>query len=80
MDRCPSREGRIRILALISAVSAEGSFVSKGSHGLLTSAFASGYSAEFQDFKDFEGKRVGRLILIDPEPGHDDSGQNYGTK
>lgn len=46
-----------------------GIFCFEGGHGLLTSAHTIGYSAEFQDFKDFGGKRVARLILIDPEPG-----------
>ena len=46
-----------------------GIFCFEGSHGLLTSAFTRGYSAQFEDFDGFAGKRVARLILIDPEPG-----------
>jgi hypothetical protein len=44
-------------------------FCFEGSHGLLTSVFVRGYSAEFKDFKGFGDKRVARLIVIDPEPG-----------
>lgn len=38
-------------------------------HGLLTSVFTKGYSAEFKDYKVFAGKRVPRRIVRDPEPG-----------
>ena len=41
----------------------------EGSHGLLTSVFTKGYSAEFKDFKKFGEKLVARRITNDPEPG-----------
>lgn len=44
-------------------------FCFEGSRGLLTSALARGYDAEFRDFQEFAGKRVARSIVIDPEPG-----------
>ncbi len=44
-------------------------FCFEGSHGLLTSVFTRGYSAQFEDFKGFAGKRVPHLIVIVPESG-----------
>jgi hypothetical protein len=44
-------------------------FCFEGSHGLLTSVFTRGYSAQFEDFKGFAGKRVAHLIVIVPESG-----------
>jgi hypothetical protein len=44
-------------------------FCFEGSHGLLESAVAPGYEAEFKDYRDFKNKRVARRLVIDPEPG-----------
>jgi hypothetical protein len=41
----------------------------EGAHGLLTSIFTKGYSAEFKDFENFAGKRVPRRIVKELEPG-----------
>ncbi len=44
-------------------------FCFEGSHGLLESAVAPGYEAEFKDYREFKNKRVARQLVIDPEPG-----------
>jgi hypothetical protein len=41
----------------------------EASHGLLSSVFMKGYSAEFRDYKKFGDKHVARIIEDDPEPG-----------
>ncbi len=41
----------------------------EGAHGLLSSIFTKGYSAEFKDFENFAGKRVPRRIVKELEPG-----------
>jgi hypothetical protein len=44
-------------------------FCFEGSHGLLESAVAPGYEAEFKDYREFKNKRIARRLVTDPEPG-----------
>jgi Gram-negative bacterial TonB protein C-terminal len=44
-------------------------FCFSGDHGLLDYVVTPQYSVVFKNYKDFEGKRVARLLVSDPEPG-----------
>ena len=44
-------------------------FCFEGSHGLLESAVAPGYDAQFKDYREFKNKRIARRIVLDPESG-----------